>query len=49
VDKWWITAMEIAKSKMCGGCGRKRLSATIAAWGWWVLAIEMRFEELYNN
>ena len=46
VERWWITAIEMAKSRECDGCGRERLSATIAEWGWWVLAILMRLVEL---
>jgi hypothetical protein len=46
VDKWCITAIEIAKSKMPFGCGRERLSATTTSCGSCCFAILTRFVEL---
>lgn len=47
VDKWWTTAMEIAKSKEEGGWGNDRVSAMTETWGWWWEAILARLDELY--
>lgn len=47
-DKWWTTAMEIAKSKEEGGWGNDRLSAMRETCGWWWEAILARLDELYT-
>lgn len=49
VDKWWTTAMEMAKSKVCGGCGRERLSATMTSWGLCCFAIWTKFVDLITR
>lgn len=36
----------MAKSKVPGGCGRERVSATMAECGWWEEAILVKFVEL---
>ena len=46
VERWWITAMEMAKSKVECGCGRERVSARRAVWGVWRLAILIRVSDL---
>ena len=33
VERWWITAIERAKSKVDCGCGRFSVSATMVVWG----------------
>lgn len=33
VDKWWMTAMEITKSKENRGWGRESVSAMMDVWG----------------
>ena len=33
VERWCITAMEMAKSNVEWGCGRERVSARRAVWG----------------
>ena len=34
VERWWTTAIEMAKSKEFRGCGRERMSATVTECGW---------------
>lgn len=46
VDRWWMTAMLIAKSKVRKGWGRVRMSAIRAVWGWWRVAIVAREGDL---
>ena len=46
VDRWCTTAIEIAKSKNESLCGRQRMSATTAEWGWWFKAMRARFSDL---
>ena len=45
-ERWWITAMERAKSKVEGWWGSDRVSAMIAAWGSCFEAILTRFGDL---
>lgn len=46
VERWWMTAMEMAKSKVCAGCGRERMSATQTECGGWVVAMVARLGDL---
>lgn len=46
VLRWWITAIEMAKSNVWQGWGRERVSATTVEWGEWWDAILMRFVDL---
>jgi hypothetical protein len=45
-ERWWITAIEMAKSKVAKGCGRERMSATATEWGWWWEAMVVRLVDL---
>ena len=49
VERWWMTAMEMAKSKVASGCGRDRMSATATACGWWVVAMAARLVDLMGG
>ena len=46
VERWWTTAIEIAKSKLCRGWGRERMSATATECGWCWEAMATRFVDL---
>jgi hypothetical protein len=48
VDKWWMTAIDMAKSNVPGGWGNERLSATNVECGECCLAILTRFVDLHN-
>lgn len=46
VERWWTTAIEMAKSKAFKGCGRERMSATATECGWCWEAIVTRLVDL---
>lgn len=46
VDRWWMTAMEIAKSNEERGCGKESVSAMMDVCGVWRDEIFTRFSEL---
>jgi hypothetical protein len=48
VDRWCMTAIEMAKSNVPGGCGRERLSATMDECGACCFAILTRLVELWS-